>query len=146
MTKKITIILFLIILTGCSKTAKIDKTRSYEKDTAQNITMTIKEGTLTNNSATVIIKDLSGQKNYFGEDFVLYKKKNNKWYYLKTITNGTTWITKDYHTDENNLLEMRQSWKGYWGTLKPGQYKLVKGAFHEGEMDAKTFSTDFVIK
>lgn len=85
MKRKFTILLLCLLLAGCSKTAKIDKTRSYEKDTAQNITMTIKEGTLTNNSATVIIKDLSGQKNYFGEDFVLYKKKNNKWYYLKTI-------------------------------------------------------------
>lgn len=145
----IMLIMFLS-LSGCSpsKTPEPPKKEviEYKGDTATGITMTIKEGTLTNNSATVIIKDLSGKENIYGNDFELYKNTDNEWIAVPLIVENTSWELRGYHVNENNLLEMEQYWGGYWGNLSPGYYKLVKGTSLSGEMQIYTFSVNFTIE
>lgn len=120
-------------------------TNKCPSDNAQGVTMTIKDGTLTNKSATVIIEDLSGnEKNFFGIDFGICKKSGADWYYIKPKSD-MIWQTRDYHIDENHLLELKQSF-GFWGELPPGEYKLVKAVMTLEEKDVYYFSTNFTIK
>ena len=65
---------------------------------AENITMKIKEGSLTNTGATVIITDLSGDENVdlINRKFKIDYKKNDKWYRLESkIKNEVTVMTTD---------------------------------------------------
>lgn len=146
----LSIIIISISLTGCSSSKNSEPPKKevikYKGDTAIGITMTIKEGTLTNNFATVIIKDLSGKENIYGNDFELYKNTDNEWIAVPLLVENTFWELRGYHVNENNLLEMEQYWGGYWGNLPPGCYKLVKGASLSGEMQVYTFSVDFTIE
>ncbi len=76
--KKIFILmpLLIVIITGCRKEVENIPRKKYEGDTAKNVTMTIKEGTLTNKSATVIIEDLNlnNKKDVYGISFDLCEK------------------------------------------------------------------------
>ena len=72
-------------------------------DLAENITMEIKEGTLTNKGATVIITDLSGNENIYNNEFRLDRKKNGRWHKMVKedpviVTPGAT------GKDENNKV------------------------------------------
>ncbi|MCM1052672.1 MAG: hypothetical protein NC483_01665 [Ruminococcus sp.] len=137
------------------KEADSETREKYKGDTAENITMRIKEGTLTDGSTTVIIEDLNlNTKNHiYGISFTLYEKINNEWYYFPTKIDKYGWTLLDYYVNEDNLLEMEADWEWLYGKLKPGEYKLVKDVlFQEENQDNEfnessihTFSVDFII-
>lgn len=59
-------------------TCPIDSAK--EQKEAENISMIIKEGTLTRTGATIIITDLNETKNTYGEFYRLLKEVNNKYF------------------------------------------------------------------
>ena len=121
-------IVLLVMITGCRGNDMYDK---------EDITMTIKNGTLTNNSATIIITDFSKQNNSYGLWFRIDKKENNKWKELKAKEN---WInTPAYYVDENNKLELEHNWQHIYGKLPNGEYRIIK------EVNGKYISAEFTI-
>ena len=89
-----------------------------------DITLSIKENTLTNTSATIIITDNSNKKHTYGNNFIIEKKIKNTWY--KLVAQETWWELVGYEVDENNKLELTQNWDGIYGKLKKGTYRLLK--------------------
>lgn len=132
MRKKIFIILTIIIgfmVVGCSK----------KMDELDEISMIIKDGTLTKIGATIIITDISGNKNEYGEWFRIDKKVNGNWKELDMKVDDY-WINLVAHTvDSNNKLEMNLSWQSIYGDLENGKYRLVK------EVNNEYFSVEFTI-
>lgn len=146
-------IISIIITIGCIFNKKtnenINKLKAeeiYQGDTTSDIAMTIKEGTLTNSSATVIIKDLSKKRYEYNDAFSLYVKKDNNWLHLYPIAEDEIIVKGiSYGGVENSLLELDQYWGNIWGNLQSGEYKLVKSASLVGEDKDYTFSVDFTI-
>jgi len=104
------------------------------------ITMTIKEGTLTNISATIIITDVSGNNNTYGTYYRIDKFENNKWRELDIIYKGNYgWTSIGYLIVEDNKIEMNINWKKLYGELEKGKYRIVK------EVNTKYFSVEFKI-
>ena len=92
--------------------------------------MEIKDGSLTNTSATVIITDLSGDESVdlTNKEFKIDYKKNGKWYRLESkIKNEVTVRTSD-NTMENrdNAYTQEINWEKYYGKLDKGHYRIVK--------------------
>ncbi|MCM1053617.1 MAG: hypothetical protein NC483_06570 [Ruminococcus sp.] len=146
--KKILILslLLIAIITGCGKETNDNPRAKYEGDTAENVTMRIKEGTLTDGSATVIIEDLNinNKENIYGKEYILYEKVGDEWFYMTPIVK-TAWELNEYHVNNDNLLEFEIDWEWLYGKLKPGEYKLTKGIFSESERESYSFSVDFAI-
>lgn len=105
-------------------------------DLAENITMEIKEGTLTNKGATVIITDLSGDDNTCNKSFNLERKRNGKWHKMvrKSPVEVLVGSTKK---DEDNKIELELNFEAYYGTLKKGYYRIVK------EINGKNIAVEF---
>ena len=97
---------------------------------AENITMKIKEGSLTNTGATVIITDLSGDENVdlINRKFKIDYKKNDKWYRLESkIKNEVTVMTTDNAMENgDNTYTQEINWEKYYGKLDKGHYRIVK--------------------
>lgn len=103
------------------------KEDNKEPQIIEGISMAIKEGTLTQSSATVVITDtIKGEDHTYGSDFRIEKKENNEWKKLDTLI-------KDYAFDligygvNNNILEMDVKWDWLYGKLEQGEYRLIKG-------------------
>ncbi len=148
MKKVIIIIMIVLIITGCKSGSKPENIiiNKYQGDTANNITLNIKEGTLTPTSAVVIIKDNSGVKNAYTNGFGLYKKQNSDWIQLDFINDNIVITTENHFVDENNTLEFKINWENSFGVLSPGEYKLVKYATNLENNKISYFSTDFIIE
>lgn len=155
MKKLVLILLLIITITGCNSkeirnenSNQPEEEKVYEGDTTSDIVMTIKEGTLTNHSATIIIKELSN-KDYiygYGEDYSLCKKKGNNWIYVPIKLEGNVIIPDiGYGIIEQGLLEFDLNFITMWDELEPGEYKIVKSASLAGENVKYYFSTDFTI-
>lgn len=93
---------------------------------ASGVSLTIKSGTLTNTSATVIITDENNQKTSYGQWFRIDKKENNTWKEVDKISDNYAFIALAYNVGEDGTLEMKQDWKDLYGELESGTYRLVK--------------------
>lgn len=116
-----------------------------------NITMTIKENTLTRNGMTVVITDTSSNKNVFSAWFRLDKKIDNTWQELDAVNDNCVFNDIAYYTDETNKLEMEQDTSCMYGELDTGEYRLVKYTLPKDkigniiEKDKTYFNVEFKI-
>lgn len=110
------------------------------------VTMNIKEDTLTNEGATIIIKDVSSKNNIYGVSYRIDEFIDSSWEALKPIIDNYAWTTQGYYVNENNILEMNINWKWLYGKLKPGKYRIVKNTSEPGEGTEHYITVDFEIK
>ena len=142
MRKNLIVNLFVVfvcfILSGCGANESINN--------AVGVTMTIKEGTLTKTGATVVITDVSGKKNVYGEEYRIDKLQNGKWKELEVIVEGNYgWNLIGYYVDEDNTLELEHNWEWLYGELEIGEYRLVKNTSESGDSTNHYFSVQFTI-
>ena len=123
----ILLILVLVIITGCNS----------KENGIEGISISIKEGTLTNTSATIIIKDTTNKNYSYDDEFYIEKKTDNKWKKLKC--NNCWFNLPVYRVNENKILELSCNWELMYGELEKGKYKLVK------KVDSKEISIEFTI-
>jgi len=125
------LITFSICLFGCCKNDDIVK--------LDDIIITIKEDTLTNDGVTVIITDLTGYDNTYGEWFRIDKKENGNWKELKPIIDNYAFNLVGYYVNSDNKLELEHDWKWLYGSLSKGKYRIVK------EVNNKYIAAEFEI-
>lgn len=124
----------------------------FEPTEIDGISMSIKEGTLTNKGATIIIKDTNGKGKYvYGTSFRVDKYVNGKWVEPQTTDNNCAFTSMAYYVDDNGYLEFNQNWNCMYSSLEKGTYRLVKYTFLESdtpitEEELKYFSIEFTIE
>lgn len=94
------------------------------------VDVSIKEGTLTKESVTIIISEKEDYDITYGESFVL-KKYNSKTYSfddMKESNNNCAFNMIGYTVTPNKPLELNQNWSCMYGKLDKGRYQLVKDA------------------
>lgn len=132
MKKRVIIVLGVLVLLIVLLTLIICFKPKEVKDLnlAENITMKIKEGSLTNTGATVIITDLSGNENLdlISKEFKIDYKKNNKWYKLESKIKNEVIVSTSDNAMENgdNTYTQEINWERYYGKLGKGHYRIVK--------------------
>lgn len=104
------------------------------------ITMSIKDGTLTSKGATLVIVDTSNNKHLFGSWYRIDKKENDEWRELNTIIRDYAFTSIGYSVDDNGKLELEVDWEWLYGELSDGEYRLVK------KVDDRYFSVEFMIR
>ena len=108
----------------CPPWPNIVPTMDFEE--SKRMKMTIKEGTLNKDGVTVIIKDLSGERQTFGEEYRVDVYKNGGWEESEIVLEDNyAWNAIGYSTDENGY-EMKIQWTWLYGKLEPGHYRIVK--------------------
>lgn len=140
----IVLVVILLIIGLLVKTKNNSEDNILDFKEPSNITMSIKDNSLTESQATVIITDNTGNDNTYSISFRLDKKVNNKWKKLKVINSDYGFNEIGYKVDENNKLELVQYWEHIYGKLDKGDYRLVKSILNSNKK--VYFSTEFTIK
>lgn len=127
MKKRVIIVLSSLIVFVLAITCAIVLIPNYAEpiNLAENITMEIKEGTLTKTGATIVITDLSGKNNTFSKEFRIDQKRGGKWYTLKDKSKNEVDVVAG-QKEENKKLEQELNWEKNYGTLSDGYYRIVK--------------------
>lgn len=98
---------------------------SIKIDDLENVSMRIKEGTLTRTSATVIITDTSDRENIYGTPYKIEKYENETWIPL-TPKQDMLFNSIGYMVGENHTLEFPINWESYYDELPNGKYRIIK--------------------
>jgi hypothetical protein len=107
---------------------------------AEFMSMTIKEGTLSNSGATFIIKDIGEDKSVFGGDYRI-DVFDVEWKTVNTIIDNYGWTSIGYQVGYDGLFEMNVNWSWLYGELPKGHYRMVKSV-----SENEYFSCEFDIE
>lgn len=119
--------------------AVVTLTQDNNEYILENVTMKLKENTLTKSGATIIITDNNKTKYTYEEYYKLEKRIDHIWYELKP-NDDVFFNEMGYIVDDNNELEMNIEWSKTYGNLTSGKYRIIK-RIYDGEY--KYFSLEF---
>ena len=107
-----------------------------EKDLNDIVNMYIKEGSLTDTSAIIIIEDKNPNRIVYGSGFYIekYSNENNSWDSVDVTGENYAFNAMAYYVDNDGILEMKQDWAHIYGSLSKGIYRLVKDVFFESDI------------
>ncbi len=129
----------LIYYLNSLNNAKVTLIKDNNEYTLKNVTMNVKENTLTKSGATIIITDDNKIKYTYEEYYKLEKRIDHIWYELKP-RGDVLFDEMGYLVDDNNELEMNIDWSKTYGNLTSGKYRIIK-RIYDGEY--KYFSVEF---
>lgn len=118
---------------------------SMKIDDLENVSMIIKEGTLTRIGATVIITDTSNRNNVYGESYKIEKKENGMWIELQP-KHDMVFTSIGYSVNENHILEFKVNWECHYESLPNGTYRILKDTSYAGEGTKHYITAEFTIE
>lgn len=117
-------ILTIFTITGCTNDRIGEKT-PYDI-TNDQVTMEVKEGTLTKSGATIIMKNKTDAEFIYGEPYHLEIKHEDSWHILELEPDNDLFFTMPaYSLKANESIEKEYNWEYGYGKLKKGTYRLV---------------------
>ena len=144
MKKKIITILlcgFLIIcLTSCGnkeleepdKEPFIGEEATTEIVTDKKIELSIKDGTLTNTGATVVLSNKSNREYMYGLPYSIQIKQDGKWHIINAILNFDLPL---FSIASGETKEIDLNWESSYGKLEKGTYRIIKEIEYKDEKD-----------
>ncbi len=137
-------------LTGCGKTKNgFDiGSKSDIQISEKDVSLSIKEGTLKNTGATLILENNSNTSIVYGNPYWIENEENEEWFKVKTI-NDLNFTLPEFGCYPNEKKEINIDWEYGYGKLSSGKYRIVKDVDFEYEDDTrKSFyvTAEFIIE
>ena len=120
-------------LVGCSKQNEFDIGNKSDIVISENdVVMPIKEGTLTDTGATIILTNNSDKEFQYSEPYEIEIKKDDEWYKINANLN---FDLPFYGLESHETKELELNWKNGYGKLASGTYRIIKSIYYEKEED-----------
>lgn len=134
----------VFLLTGC--TNEIDKLITTESDVKienSNVTLKVREETLTNKGATFVLENNRRDIIDYTLAYEIEAKRDNKWYKLGIINE---FIEEIYEVDAKSTDQIIVDWENTYLKLPKGEYRLVKEISVPSTLELFYVAGEFTIK
>lgn len=134
----------IFLLTGC--TNEIDKLITTESDVKienSNVTLKVREETLTNKGATFVLENNRKDIIDYTLAYEIEAKRDNKWYKLGIINE---FIEEIYEVDAKSTDQIIVDWEKTYLKLPKGEYRLVKEISVPSTLELFYVAGEFTIK
>ena len=134
-------------MTGCGKQKnEFDIGNKSDIKISQNdVIMTIKEGTLTNKSATLVLTNNSDKNFQYGNPYEIEIKKDGEWHKINVELN---FDMPAFPLSSKESKEIEIDWENGYGKLAKGTYRIIKGInyeYEEGKYETFNVAIEFTI-
>lgn len=92
------------------------------EQSVDNVSMYIKEDSLTPKGATIVIEDKNKKVYNYSDGYFIEVLKDDKW--IKLDENEKFWNDFVYVLDESGILSMQLDWTKEYGTLANNKYRI----------------------
>ena len=119
--------------------------KSDIKISQNNVIMTIKEGTLTNKSATLVLTNNSDKNFQYGNPYEIEIKKDGEWHKINVELN---FDMPAFQLLSKESKEIELDWENEYGKLAKGTYRIIKGIdyeYEEGKYETFNVAIEFTI-
>ena len=134
----------IFLLTGC--TNEIDKLITVESDIKiedSDVTLKVKEDTLTKTGATFILENNKNNAINYTIAYEIEAKRDNKWYKLGIIND---FIEEIYEVDAKSTDQIIIDWKNSYLKLPKGEYRVIKEITVPATYELFYIAAEFTIK
>lgn len=147
----LTIVIYMVIvlvLTGCDKIKnEFDIGNKSDIEISQiDVSLSIKEGTLKNTGAALVITNNSDKDLEYGNPYEIEIKQNGNWYKI----NVELYFTMPaYSLKSKESKEIELNWENSYGKLSSGTYRIIKSVDYEkeeGNYETFYIATEFIIE
>ncbi|WP_456276875.1 immunoglobulin-like domain-containing protein [Bacillus sp. AK128] len=126
------------------------KPTTYETvNNLDGVTMIAKEGTVSSTGMTVIFENSSDKQCTYGEQFLLEKKIEGKWYQVPVVIDGNYGFNDiGYGLASSDVSEWDVDWSWLYGNLDNGEYRIVKYILDfrkAGDFDKYHLTAEFTV-
>ena len=151
MKKKLPIIFLCGVMalgvTGCGKSKnEFDIGDKSDIKVSQNdVIMTIKAGTLTNKSATLVLTNNSDKNFQYGNTYEIEIKKDGEWHKINV---ELYFDMPAFPLSSKESKEIELDWENGYGKLAKGTYRIIKGIdyeYEEGKYKSFNIAVEFTI-
>ena len=115
-----------------------------------DVTMTVKEETISPTDLTVVFENNSDNHCIYGEFFALEKKIKGKWYQVPVTINGNYGFNDiGYELTSGEKEEFKVDWEWLYGSLDAGSYRIIKDILDfrsTGDFDEYYLAAEFTIR
>ena len=137
----------LLGMTGCGKQKnEFDIGNKSDIKISQNdVIMTIKEGTLTNKSATLVLTNNSDKNFQYGNPYEIEIKKDGEWHKINV---ELYFAMPAFPLSSKESKEIELDWENGYGKLAKGTYRIIKGIdyeYEEGKYKSFNIAVEFTI-
>ena len=134
-------------MTGCGKQKnEFDIGNKPDIKISQNdVIMTIKEGTLTNKSATLVLTNHSDKNFQYGSPYEIEIKKDGEWHKINVELYFNMPV---FQLSAKESKEIELDWENGYGKLEKGTYRIIKGIdyeYEEGKYETFDVAIEFTI-
>ena len=134
-------------MTGCGKPKnEFDIGNKSDIKISQNdVIMTIKEGTLTNKSATLVLTNNSDKNFQYGNPYEIEIKKDGEWHKINVELD---FDMPAFPLSSQESKEIELDWENGYGKLAKGTYRIIKGInyeYEEGKYETFNVAIEFTI-
>lgn len=152
MKKKIFTILLCVVMvlgiTGCRSLKNEFEVgnKSDIKISQGDVSMSIKDGTLKNTGATLILTNNSDKEFQYGNPYKMEIKQNGEWYKIPVEINFTL---PAFSLKSKESKEIELNWENGYGKLASGTYRIIKEINYEkeeGNFETFNVAVEFTIK
>ena len=119
--------------------------KSDIKISQNDVIMTIKEGTLTNKSATLVLTNNSDKNFQYGNTYEIEIKKDGEWHKINVELN---FDIPAFPLSSKESKEIELNWENGYGKLAKGTYRIIKGIdyeYEEGKYKSFNIAVEFTI-
>ena len=120
--------------------------RSDVKISQDDVLMSIKDGTLKNTGATLILTNNSDKEFQYGNPYKIEIKQNGEWYKINVEINFTL---PAFSLKSKESKEIELNWENGYGKLASGTYRIIKEINYEkeeGNFETFNVAVEFTIK
>lgn len=134
-------------MTGCGKQKnEFDIGNKSDIKISQNdVIMTIKEGTLTNKSATLVLTNNNDKNFQYGNPYEIEIKKDGEWHKINIELN---FDMPAFQLLSKESKEIELYWENEYGKLAKWTYRIIKGIdyeYEEGKYETFNVAIEFTI-
>lgn len=134
-------------MTGCGKQKnEFDIGNKSDIKISQNDGITtIKEGTLTNKSATLVLTNNNDKNFQYGNPYEIEIKKDGEWHKINVELN---FDMPAFQLLSKESKEIELDWENEYGKLAKGTYRIIKGIdyeYEEGKYETFNVAIEFTI-
>lgn len=122
--------IMVLVMAGCEKEKnEFDiGDKSDIKISKNDVIMTIKEGTLTNKSATLLLTNNSDNNIQYGTPYEIEIKKDGEWHKINVELYFNLSL---FQLSANESKEIDLDWENGYGKLSKGTYRIIKEIDYE---------------
>ena len=103
----------------------------------KNVSLSVKEDTISPTGLTLVMKNNSFNSYMYGEDYSLRKEIDGTWTDLPMIVDEALVILIGHELNAKSSDEVIIDWEDWYGQLEPGRYQILKNVSYIKDSDIK---------